>query len=46
MFHRFWVRLLLQYIKFSDEQQKSYIMVFWNGGSYYLAEILLVQNQQ
>ena len=30
----------------SYEQQKSYITVFWNGGSYYLAEILLVQSQQ
>ena len=26
----------------SYEQQKSYITVFWNGGSYYLAEILLI----
>ena len=30
----------------SYEQQKSYIKVFGNGGSYYLAEILLVQSQQ
>ena len=30
----------------SYAQQKSYIMVFWNGGSYYLVEILLVQSQQ
>ena len=30
----------------SYEQQKSYIMVFWNGGSYYPANILLVQIQQ
>ena len=25
---------------------KSYITVFWNGGSYYLVEIILVQSQQ
>ena len=30
----------------SCEQQKSYVTVFWNGSSYYLAEILLVQSQQ
>ena len=29
----------------SYEQKKSYITVFWNGGCYYLAKILLVQNQ-
>ena len=29
----------------SYEQQKRYITVIWNGGSYYLAEILLVQSQ-
>ena len=30
----------------SYKQQKSYIKGFWNGGSYYLAEILLIQTQQ
>ena len=30
----------------SYEQQKSYITVFCNGASYYLAEILLVESQQ
>ena len=30
----------------SYEQQKSYVTVFWKGGSYYLAEILLAQSQQ
>ena len=30
----------------SYEQQKSYITIFWNGASYYLAKILLVQSQQ
>ena len=29
----------------SYEQQKSYITIFRNGGSYYLAEILLAQSQ-
>ena len=30
----------------SYEQQKSYMTVFWNVGSYYLVKILLVQSQQ
>ena len=28
------------------EQQKSYNTIFWNGDSYYPAEILPVQSQQ
>ena len=38
--------LPLTSINISYKQQKSYITVFWNGGSYYLVEILLVQSQQ
>ena len=38
--------LPLTSINVSYKQQKSYITVFWNGGSYYLVEILLVQSQQ
>ena len=30
----------------SYEQQKSYIPIFWNVGSYYLAEFLVDQSQQ
>ena len=30
----------------SYQKQKNYITSFWNSGSYYLAEILLVQSQQ
>ena len=29
-----------------SEQQNGYITVFWNGDSYYPAEILPVQSQQ
>ena len=32
--------------KFSCEQQKSYITVFWNSSAYYPAEILPIQSQQ
>ena len=38
--------LPLTSINVSYKQQKSYITVFWKGGSYYLVEILLVQSQQ
>ena len=46
MCHRFWVVSYYNKTGISYEQQKSYIMDFWNDGSYYLAEILLVQSQQ
>ena len=29
-----------------NQQQKSYITIFWNGGSYYHSRILPVQRQQ
>ena len=33
-------------LNFFHEQQKSYIILFWNGGSYYPARNLPVQIQQ
>ena len=46
MSHRFWIPLWLPQIYVSYEQQNSYITIFWNGGSYYLVEILLAQIHQ
>ena len=46
MCHRFWARPYYNKTDASYEQQKSYITVFWDGGSYYIAEILLVQSQR